>query len=257
MIAALIIGKKNSMGCPGKNIRPILGRPMVEYAFMAASQSQHVDRVFTSTDSEDIAAVGKRWGAEWIERPRELATPDALTEDALLHAFREMERRAEEPLELIVLLFANAPTIPPGRIDEGIEILRKDKTLDSAFTVCKFNMWSPLRARRLSKDNLIEPFVDLSLLGDESELSSIRGTDGDCYFVDLAVQILRRNCFTNMQEGALPFKWMGQRSYALENDYGFDIDYEWQIPVVEHWLKEHGYTEAERTPRTKQKLHAV
>jgi hypothetical protein len=36
---------------------------------------------------------------------------------------------------------------------------------------------------------------------------------------------------------------MGTRTYPLETDYGFDIDYEWQIPVAEHWLREHGFTE--------------
>jgi ligand-binding SRPBCC domain-containing protein len=45
-----------------------------------------------------------------------------------------------------------------------------------------------------------------------------------------------------MDEGNLPFKWMGQHSYALENEYGFDIDAEWQVPVIENWLREHGFT---------------
>jgi CMP-N-acetylneuraminic acid synthetase len=221
---------------------------------MAAAQSTGVDRIFTSTDSPEIADVGRRYGAEWIQRPPELATPEALTEDALMHAFNEIELRIGEPVEMVVLLFANSPTIPKGRIDEGIDVLRKDPSLDSAFTVCKFNMWSPLRARRVDSDNLIQPFVDLDALGDAGQMSSIRGAGGDCYFVDLAVQVLRRNCFTEMDQGALPFKWMGKRSHALENDFGFDIDYEWQIPVIEHWLREHGFHDADKIPEVRE-LH--
>ncbi|MBI4506628.1 MAG: cytidylyltransferase [Chloroflexi bacterium] len=243
MIAGLLIGKHLSMGCPGKNVRPILGRPMTEYGFIAAKHSRCVQRMFVSTDSPHIAEIGRQYGAEHIERPPELATPDALTEDALVHAYREMVRRAGQHIDIVALFFANAPTIPPGLVDKGIEVLLDDSSLDSAFSVTKYNMWSPVRARRLDSGNLIQPYVDLDLLGGPERLSSIRGAEGDCYFVDLAVQVLRDRCFLEMDEGHLPFKWMGKRSHALISDYGFDIDYEWQIPVIEQWLREHGFTE--------------
>jgi CMP-N-acetylneuraminic acid synthetase len=243
VVAGLLIGKHKSMGCPGKNTRPVLGRPMVEYALIAATHSGYLERLFTSTDSPQIAEIGKRYGADHIERPPELATEDALTENALVHAFAEMQRRSREPIEIVVLLFANAPTIPPGMIDRGVEELRRDSSLDSAFSVCQYDMWSPLRARRLDEEGVIRPYVDPNLVGPASQLSSIRGAEGGCYFVDLAVQVLRAGCFTHMDEGELPFRWMGKRSKALHNDFGFDIDYEWQIPVIEHWLRTHGFTE--------------
>jgi CMP-N-acetylneuraminic acid synthetase len=247
VIVALVIGKHKSMGCPGKNIRPILGRPMVEYAFIAAKNSPYVEKIFTSTDSPHIAKIGKKYDAEHIKRPPKLATPDALTEDALTHAYNEMSRRTGKDIEIVVLLFANAPTIMPGLIDKGIEKLKSDKSLDSAFSVCKYNMWAPLRARRIDKDNLIQPYIPLKYFGNKSTMSSIRGGEGDCYFCDLSVQIIRGRCFKEMDTGILPFKWMGKKSYALKSDYGFDIDYEWQIPVIEHWLISHGFTE-KKTP---------
>ncbi len=247
MIAALIIGKHKSMGCPGKNVRPVLGRPMAEYAFMAAQNSRHIAKVYVSTDSPNIAEIGKKYGAEHIERPPELATPEALTEHALLHAYEEMQARNSERIEIVALLFANAPTIPLGMIDEGIEALQADTNLDSAFSVCQYDMWAPLRARRLDGDGIIQPYVPHEALGDTDSMSSIRGGEGACYFCDLTVQILRDRCFKNMWEGQLPFRWQGQRSIALKNDYGFDIDAQWQIPVVEYWMKEHGFSET-RTP---------
>lgn len=243
MIAGLVIGKHMSMGCPGKNVRPVLGRPMVEYALMALANSKRIDKLFTSTDSPHIAQIGMTYGAEHIARPESLATPDALTEDALVHAFEEMEKRAGRTIEIIALAFANSPTIPPGMIDKAIGELEKNPELDSAFTVCKYNMWSPLRARKVDADGQIQPYVPPEKLGATEQMSSIRGGEGDCYFVDLAVQVLRRRCFTDMDNGRLPFKWMGHKSLALENDFGFDIDYEWQIPVIEYWLQTHGFTE--------------
>ena len=252
MIVGLVIGKHMSMGCPGKNTRPILNRPMVEYAFIAAKHSTHISKIFVSTDSPFIAKIGNQYGAELIERPDKLATPDALTEDALVHAFEEMQRRTNELIEIVALFFANSPTIPPGMVDHGIEILSKDPSLDSVFSVCKYNMWAPLRARSIDDEGIIHSYVPLESLGDVKRMSSIRGKEGDCFFCDLAVQILRDRCFKNIWEGQLPFRWMGKRSYALINDYGFDIDYEWQIPVIEHWLKNHGFSE-NATPYDKKK----
>lgn len=247
MIVGLIIGKHMSMGFPGKNVIPLLGRPMVEYAFIAAKNSKYIESTFVSTDSPDISAIAQREGATLIERPAKLATSAALTEDTLVHAHGEMKSHVGNEIEIIVLLFANAPSIPPGMIDRGIETLLGDPTLDSAFSVCKYEMWSPLRARRIDDNGLIQPFVPLEYFGDPSEMSSIRGGEGACYFCDLAVQVLRERCLTDIWDGQLPFRWMGNRSYALINDYGFDVDFEWQIPVIEHWLKEHGFSE-DRTP---------
>jgi len=243
MIAGLIIGKDKSTNLPGKNYMEVLGRPLVEYALIAAENSKYVDQTYVSTDSPKIKEVAERYDAEIIDRPAELATPDALTEDTLIHAFEEMESRAGEEIEIVSLGFANSPHIPIGTIGEGIEILQSDESLDSAFSVSKYNMFTPLRARRINDNGTIESYIDLDLLGREDELSSIRGSAGDCYYVDLAVQIMRRRCFINMEQGNLPFKWMGQNSHALKNDYGFDIDAEWQVPVIEKWLRDRGFTE--------------
>jgi hypothetical protein len=46
----------------------------------------------------------------------------------------------------------------------------------------------------------------------------------------------------------LPQKWMGRRIAPIESWGGCDVDYEWQIPMVEYWLKAHGMTPAENQP---------
>ena len=59
-------------------------------------------------------------------------------------------------IEFVVLLMANAPTISGKLIDKGISILRKNKKADSAVTTSIYNMWSPLRARKLTKQKLLK-----------------------------------------------------------------------------------------------------
>lgn len=240
MIAGLLIGKHKSMGCPGKNVRLLLGRPMAEYGYLALKHSLLVERIFVSTDSPQIAEVGGKYDAELIERPPELAQPNSTVEDTLSHAFHEMGRRLSSEIEMVVLVFANSPTIPVGALDRGIELLRQHPDADSVTSVCEYNMFSPARARKIDANGIIRPFVALSLI---PNLSSIRDEQGKCYFEDFTIQVLRRRCLSDIEHGEPPFKWMGKRTMAIVNEYGFDIDYEWQIPVIEDWLLKHGFTE--------------
>lgn len=246
-IAALLLGRKGSTGFPGKNLYPVLGRPLVAYPLMAAKASRHVDRIYVSTDSDEIMAIGRRYGAEIIVRPPELATSKALGEHAYQHGYRVLRDRLAgegKSLELVVLLFANAATISGELIDEGIETLRKDPGKDSAVTVSQYNMWSPLRARRLMNDGCLLPFVPLETFGDPKTLNCDRDSQGDVYFADMGVSIVRPHCLEKLEEGLLPQKWMGQHIAPIFSWGGCDVDGEWQIPGVEFWLKKHGVTQA-------------
>ena len=230
-VASLVIGKKNSVGFPGKNIMKINGFPSCEYSFMA-SKKLGIDNTFVSTDCPTIKKISGKYNTIHIDRPSELAKPDSLTEDVLIHAYKEIKKKIDT--EIIVLLFANNPAISTDLIKEGIKILQTDKSYDSAFSVCKYNMFSPARARKI-ENNKIKSFVDLKHI---ENVSSIRSSQGDVYFCDLSVQVIRSNVFEKMNEGMQPFQWMGKQSYPLYNSYGFDIDEKWQKAAVELWLKE-------------------
>lgn len=240
MIAALLLGRKGSTGFPGKNLYPILGRPLTVYPLLAARQAKLVDRVYVSTDDEEIMALAREHGAEVILRPPELATAQALGEDAFVHGYRvigELAAEKGQEIELMVLLFCNAATILGETIDTGIEALRAHPEYDSAVTVSRYNMWSPLRARKIGADGLLHPFVPFETFGDPKTLSCDRDSQGDVWFADMGASIVRPRCLENIAEGLLPQKWMGQKIYPLKQWGGCDIDYEWQVPGVEYWLK--------------------
>lgn len=242
-----MIGRKGSVGFPGKNLYPVLGRPLAEYPLLAAKTSKHVQRIFVSTDSPEIAAIAGRHGAEMIERPPQLATKEALGEHVFVHGYQEIKRRlALEGLgvELVVLLFANAATITGELIDQGVETLRSDPRFDSAVTTSVYNMWSPLRARRLDADGCLRPFVPFETFGDPATLNCDRDSQGDVHFADMSVSIVRPHCLDNLDSGLLPQKWMGQRIAPIPSWGGCDVDYEWQMPMVEFWLRQHGIGEA-------------
>ncbi len=243
MIAALLLGREGSSGFPGKNTYPILGRPMMVYPILAATHAKYIDEVFVSTDSDRIKKIAADLGASIINRPPELATKEALGEDAYAHGYRHIRETAKRPVELMVLLFCNAPTILPSTLDEGISALRADPSLDSAVTVSVYNMWSPLRARKLDAAGLLVPFVPFETFGDPATLNCDRDSQGDVYFADMSTSIVRPQCLENLRSGMLPQRWMGNRIFPLKQWGGCDVDYEWQVPQVEFWLRKHGFTE--------------
>jgi len=243
-IPALLLGRKGSVGFPGKNTYNVLGKPLMTYPLLAAKRSKFVDTVYISTDDEIIMDIGKEHGAEIIIRPPELCTKEALGEDAYVHGYHAIRDELEskgKTIEMMVLLFCNAATILPETIDNGIESLRKNPEYDSAVTVSCYNMWSPLRARKIGPDGLLYPFVPFETFGDPRTLNCDRDSQGDVWFADMSVSIVRPRCLDNLHEGLLPQKWMGQKIYPLKQWGGLDVDYEWQIPQVEYWLKKHGF----------------
>ncbi len=250
MVAGLILGKKGSIGFPGKNLHPILGRPLAWYPMQTALRSEHLDRLFLSTDDPRLMSLAQKIRFEHksvdiIERPPHLCTPTALGEDAYVHGYQEMSRRLGSKPDLLALFFCNAATFTVAQLDEAITALRKDPSLDSAVTVSRYNMWSPLRARRRSSAGILEPFVPLETFGDPKTLNCDRDSQGDVLYTDVSVCVIRPGNFDQIESGLLPQRWMGKRIYPIANEAGLDVDYEWQFPQVDWWLRKRGgFTDA-------------
>jgi hypothetical protein len=240
MNIAILIGRAGSSGLPGKNIMSILGRPLVEYPLMVAKKTKGIDRIYLSTDSPELMEVARRYDAHIIERPEHLCTNEALGEDAYVHAHGVIkDELALDGLEpnVYVLLMANSPTVSVNQIEDGIIALRDDPELDSAVTVSCYNMWSPLRARKINEKGYLDPFVPFEVFGDPKTLNCDRDSQGDVWFADMGASIIRPQNLDNLESGLLPQKWMGQNIYPIKNIGGLDIDYEWQIPQAINWLE--------------------
>jgi CMP-N,N'-diacetyllegionaminic acid synthase len=83
---ATICARGGSTGLPGKNVRALHGKPLIAYTIEQALVSVSIDRVFVSTDSEEIAAVARAYGAEVpFLRPADLATASAAKLPVISH----------------------------------------------------------------------------------------------------------------------------------------------------------------------------
>jgi len=119
---AFIFARGGSKGLPGKNIKPLLGKPLIQYSIEVALQTSGIDKVFVSTDDNDIAKVSSSIGAIVIDRPVELAQDDSPEWKAWQHAINWVKERYGEFDEFISL-----PATSPLRSVKDVEsaIFRK------------------------------------------------------------------------------------------------------------------------------------
>jgi YrbI family 3-deoxy-D-manno-octulosonate 8-phosphate phosphatase len=134
----VIPARGGSRGIPGKNIRPLCGRPLIAWAIATALSACGVRRVIVSTDDAEIANVSREAGAEVVERPAELATDDSPSESALLHVLDTVERRGEAVPDLLVFLQCTAPLTTVEDIEGTLAMVSREG-YDSAFAVAPFH----------------------------------------------------------------------------------------------------------------------
>lgn len=244
MIFAIMIGRAGSKGFPGKNIKKILGRRLCEYPLLAAAKSKFINKIYIASDCNVINSYSKKYKTGLIQRPKKLNSSKALGEDVFKFSYEQLklkENLEDRDIKYIVLLFANAATITSSIIDKGITMLNKNKKFDSAVSTSIYNMWSPLRARKLDKkEGNLKPFVPFKVFGNPKTLNCDRDSQGDVYFADMSVNIVRPHCLEKISEGLLPQKWMGKKIAPIFSQAGFDIDYSWQLPGLKYWIKNYG-----------------
>lgn len=133
-VLALIPARSGSKGVADKNTRPLAGRTLLEYAATAAAASGVIDRIVLSTDSDRIAAEGRRVGAEVpFIRPVDLARDDTPMFPVIEHALDALEKDGWYA-EIVVLLQPTSPLRRPEHIRDAVRELR-DSGADSVVTV--------------------------------------------------------------------------------------------------------------------------
>ena len=241
-IVALICGRLDDDRFPGRNTFPLIGRPMMVYPILAAQYAKRVEQVYVTTDSPTIARVARHAGAAIVERPPELTGPSATLEQILVHGYDAVTKDLGSEPEALVVLLCNAPTVTGGLIDNGIEVLLENDGLDAVMSVSRHNEYHPRYVLRLNQDGLLAaPAGETTLLSPHE----------DAYFPDALFWVLRPNrVFDGTLKTVQPnciVNCATQRVFPLIHEGYGDVDYLWQIPAVEEWLRRQGFSE-DHTP---------
>ena len=134
----VISARGGSRGLPGKNTRPVLGKPLIVWSIEQALATPEIDRVVVSTDSEDIAAVARAAGAGIpFLRTAHLAAPEAGKFDVFKHALNACEAHYGEAYEFYLDLDCTNPLRDVSDISAGIAQfrMRRHHGVDGVFTI--------------------------------------------------------------------------------------------------------------------------
>jgi N-acylneuraminate cytidylyltransferase len=143
-VIAVIPARGGSKSIPGKNIRRLQGKPLLAWSIDVAKHVSEIDRIIVSTDDDEIASVGREYGAEVYTRPANLATDEALESEG-------------EKAEWIILLEPTCPLRTADDVRGCMKLLAKDG-YDSVATFKEADL-NPHRAWRIT-DGRPEVFVD-------------------------------------------------------------------------------------------------
>lgn len=125
-IVALICARGGSLGVPGKNIRPLAGKPLIAWAIEQAKAVSRIDRVIVSTDSEEIAGVARAAGAEVpFLRPAELARNDSPEWMVWRHALAYIKEASRAYPSALVVVPTTAPLREPADIGRCLDEFEK------------------------------------------------------------------------------------------------------------------------------------
>lgn len=120
-VVAVIPARARSKRLPSKNIKKLLGKPLIFYTIKAALRSKFIDRTIVSTDSKKIAKIAKKYGAEApFLRPARLATDTAHTPPVIEHAINYLENGGYK-VDIVATLQPTSPLRQIEHIDLGIK----------------------------------------------------------------------------------------------------------------------------------------
>lgn len=198
-VLAVVPARSGSKGIPGKNIRLLAGKPLLAYPADAARESRVVDRIVLSTDSEEIAQVGRELGLEVpFLRPPELAQEDSPMQPTIEHAVVEVEAGGWQP-EVVLVLQPTAPLRKGEHIARAVTLL-VESGASSVVTVVEIPQhFNPQYAMRIVEGR-VEPFLPgRTRLTRRQDVEPAYSRDGTVYAVrrDVLVEehdLYGKNC---------------------------------------------------------------
>jgi CMP-N-acetylneuraminic acid synthetase len=132
---AFIFARGGSKGLPGKNLRPLNGKPLIAWSIEHALAVERLDRVIVSTDSDEIAAISEQYGAEVpFIRPTHLATDESPEWLSWRHGLEYLKENLGAMPEIMVSVPATAPLRLAIDIDNCLDEYEKGSA-DSVITV--------------------------------------------------------------------------------------------------------------------------
>ncbi len=227
----VICARGGSKGIENKNLRPMLGKPLIAHSIERARESGVFDAVAVSSDSAEILQAAGAAGADHlVERPVELASDTAPKVPAIRHCARAVEEATGAPFDTVVDLDATSPLRTADDIRGVVGMLEEGSA---------GNVVSGAPARRSPYFNLVE--LDAAgrvRVSKPLETPVGRRQDAPpCFDLNASIYAWRRRALLDGHDSALADD---TALYEMPAERSFDIDSELDWQIVEFLLARGG-----------------
>lgn len=227
-ILGLITARGGSKSIPGKNIKPLAGKPLIQWTIEQALKCSFVNRLVVSTDDDEIRRVCLEGGAEApFLRPPELAGDASPHFDVILHALDWLEKEQEYRPDYLLLLQPTSPFRTSADIEGIIRMAAENPLADALVGVCEAEN-HPYLTRKLNPSGTLDFFV-------ESNLAYLRRQDLPPAYVINGALYLNKPFALRRDRIIVP---PGALAYIMSGEASLDVDTPWDFYLADLIMKD-------------------
>lgn len=158
-ILAIIPARQGSKGLPGKNKKPLCGKPLIAWTLEQAKKSRFIDRIVVSTDDAEIAKISEECGVKVpFLRPRKLAQDKTGAMEVVLHLLDKLKKDENYLPDMVLLLQPTSPLRTVSDIESALRMLFSNKEADAVVSICE-TAKSPYWMRVMTDEGFIKYFI--------------------------------------------------------------------------------------------------
>lgn len=216
-----ICARGGSKGVKNKNVRELLGMPLIAHSILQAKESKLFNVVAVSSDSYEILQVAKSYGADYmVKRPSEFATDSAAKLPAIKHCVRQVEMEANILFDTITDIDATSPLRTVEDLRQAIFMLEEHEYASNLITAAP--------ARRSPYFNLVEEKNGYVALSKTLEQPIVRRQDAPkAYDMNASIYVWKREVFlkveSNFTNRTILYVMPEERSQDIDSELDFEI----------------------------------
>ena len=223
-ILGTICCRGGSKGVPGKNIKPLLGKPLIAYTIETALAASLLNDVIVSTDDNAIADTAKKYGAKVpFMRPDDLASDTASKWPVFIHALESYEKLHNVTVEYLVDMDVTVPLKSAIDINGAIQKALDDTSVDVVITGYEPERNPYFNMMEIKPDGFAE-------IVKKGEKPIVRRQDApEVYSLTPAAYVVKRSALYEFEH------WSKAKCkiYPMPRERAVDIDTEIDFRIVE------------------------
>lgn len=223
---AIIPARSGSKGLKDKNIKELVGKPLMAYTINAAKESEIFDCVHVSTDSEKYAEVARQYRADVPFLRNKFLAGDSVSTWDVVSAVIEEYKKINQTFDMITVLQPTSPLRTKEHIKEAVELFYK-KEADVVVSVCEMEH-SPIWSNTIDETLSMKNFIKEEYIGkNRQQLPIYYRINGAMYIwktekLYLKDRLYSSNCY----------------AYIMEKKESIDIDDIYDFYMAEMMMKE-------------------